>query len=184
MRVGVRGSFSHLINVLSGVPQGSVLAPLLFLLFVNDLPDWITANIKMFADDTKMWQSLSSKEDSITLQAELDSLSEWSNRWLLKFNLRKCKVMHIGNNLSTEYFMDNDEENKVKIEEITIEKDLGIYITNDLKPSIQCSKAAGKARSILAMVKRNFKRLDEEDFLLIYKTYIRPHMEYCVTSSC
>jgi len=55
-----------------------------------------------------------------------------------------------------------------------------IYITNDLKPNIQCSKAAGKARSILAMVKRNFKKLDEEDFLIIYKTYIRPHMEYCV----
>jgi len=87
--------------------------------------------------------------------------------------------MLIGHNLSTEYFMDNDEGNKVKIKEITIEKDLGIYITNDLKPSIQYSKAAGKARSILAMVKRNFKRLDEEDFMLIYKTYIRPHMEYC-----
>jgi len=76
--------------------------------------------------------------------------------------------------------MDNDEGNKIKIEEITIEKDLGIYITNDLNPCIQCCKAAGKARSILAMVKRNFKRLDEEDFMLIYKTYIRPHMEYCV----
>jgi len=79
MRVGVRGSFPDFINVLSGVPQGSVLAPLLFILFVNDLPDWITANIKMFADDTKIWQSLSSKEDSITLQADLDSLSKWSN---------------------------------------------------------------------------------------------------------
>jgi len=88
--------------------------------------------------------------------------------------------MHIGHNLSTEYFMDNNEGIRVKIEEITIEKDLGIYITNDLKPNIQCSKAAGKARSILVMVKRNFKRLDEEDFLIIYKTYIRPHMEYCV----
>jgi len=88
--------------------------------------------------------------------------------------------MHIGHNLSTEYFMDNDEGNRVKIEEITIEKDLDICITNDRKPNIQCSKAVGKARSILAMVKRNFKRLDEEDFLLIYKTYIRPHMEYCV----
>jgi len=73
-----------------------------------------------------------------------------------------------------------DEGNKVKTEEITIEKELCIYITNDLKPSIQCSTAAGKARSILAMVKRNFKRLDKEDFLLIYKTYIRPDMEYCV----
>jgi len=101
MRVGVRGSLSDLINVLSGVPHGSVLAPLLFLLFVNDLSDWITANIKLFADDTKIWQSRSSKEDSVTLQDDLHSLSKWSNRWLLKFNLGKCKVMHIGRNLST-----------------------------------------------------------------------------------
>ena len=61
-----------------------------------------------------------------------------------------------------------------------MEKDLGIYITSDLKPSTQCVKAARKARSVLAMVRRNFKRLDADDFLLIHKTYVRPHMEYCI----
>ena len=76
--------------------------------------------------------------------------------------------------------MDIDEGNKFKIEEITTEKDLGIDIMNDLKPSYQCIKAAGKARSIPAMVRRNFKRLNQDDFLLIDKTYIRPHMEYCI----
>ena len=67
----------------------------------------------------------------------------------------------------------------MKIEETTMEKDLGIYITSDRKPSTQCVKGARKARSVLAMVRRNFKRLDTDDFLLIYKTYVRPHMEYC-----
>ena len=69
------------------------------------------------------------------------------------------------------------------IEETSLETDLGICISSDLKPSTQCAKAAGKAISVLAkayMVRRNFKKLDEEDFILIYRTYIRPHMEYCV----
>jgi len=60
------------------------------------------------------------------------------------------------------------------------EKDLGIFITDNLKPSVQCTKAAARARSILGMVRRNFKRLDCEDFLIIYKTYIRPHLEYAI----
>jgi len=68
----------------------------------------------------------------------------------------------------------------VKIEDTTMEKDLGIYITSDLKPSTQCVRAARKARSVFAMVRRNFKRLDADDFLLIYKTYVSPQMEYCI----
>ena len=76
--------------------------------------------------------------------------------------------------------MEQDAGGKVKIEETTMEKDLGIYITSDLKPSTHCVKAARKARSVLVMVRKNFKRLDADDFLLIYKTYIRPHMEYCI----
>ena len=175
MRVGVRGSFSDWIKVFSGVPQGSVLGPLLFLLFVNDLPEWIVGNLKMFADDTKLWITLKSETDSAIVQTDLDSLTAWSNRWLLKFTASKCKLMHIGHKFPTD-----DAGGKVKIEETTMEKDLGIYITSDLKPSTQCVKAARKARSVLAMVRRNFKRLDADDFLLIYKTYIRPHMEYCI----
>jgi hypothetical protein len=80
MKFCVRGSFSESIKVLSGVPRGSVLAPLLFLLFVNDLPNWIRTNIKMFADDTKVWETLSCKEDSKKLQEDLDSLDGWSHR--------------------------------------------------------------------------------------------------------
>ena len=180
MKVSVRGSFSEPIDVVSGVPQGSVLGPMLFLLFVNDLPDWIQSKIKMFADDTKMWASIKIKEDSNILQKDQDSLTEWSKKWLLKFNAGKCKIMHIGHSIPTEYYMEDDLGQRIKMEEINMEKDLGIHIPDDLKSETQCRKAAGKARSILAMVKRNFRRLDEEDFLLIYKTYIRPHLEYCV----
>ena len=96
MRVSVNGSLSAWVEVLSGVPQGSVLGPLLFLIFVNDLPLWIVNSIKMFADDTKMWKVISKAEDSDQLQQDLCKLANWSDKWLLRFNPEKCKVVHIG----------------------------------------------------------------------------------------
>jgi len=182
LRVGVRGTLSDIIDILSGVPQGSVLGPLLFLLFVNDLPDWVISSLKMFADDTKLWRTQKTGVDRDILQKDLDSLSEWSEKWQLKFNPAKCKLMHIGSKTETEYFMADESGEKIKVEEIDIEKDLGVSIRKDLKPSTQCIKSAGKARSVLGMVRRNFRRLDPEDFLIIYKTYVRPHLEYCVQS--
>ena len=78
-------------RVLSGVPQGSVLGPLLFLLFINDLPDWIKSNIRMFADDTKIWTRVTAATDMQILQKDLDSLSLWSKEWLLRFNPEKVQ---------------------------------------------------------------------------------------------
>jgi len=92
MKVGPRGNFSQLLQVLSGVPQGSVLGPLLFLLYVNELPSWIKCVMKMFADDTKLRRRISSIADSRVLQEDLDSLQLWSDTWQLKFNADK----HMG----------------------------------------------------------------------------------------
>jgi ribonucleases P/MRP protein subunit RPP40 len=135
--------------------------------------------MKMFADDTKLWTRISSEADGQTLQADLDSLSQWSENWLLKFNPAKCKVMHIGHSVKTKYYM-TEGSDKIALQEVSEEKDLGVFFTDNLKPSVQCARAAAKARSILAMVKRHFRRLDKPSFLLVYKTYIRPHMEFCV----
>jgi ribonucleases P/MRP protein subunit RPP40 len=179
MRVGVRGALSRLVNVLSGVPQGSVLGPLLFLLFVNDLPEWIKCDIRMFADDTKIWNVIRRESDSEKLQDDIDNLTGWSQRWLLKFNPDKCKVMHVGHKLQTRYFM-AEGNSKTEIMPVQEEKDLGVIFTRDLKPSIQCRKSAAKARRIIGMVRRSFRKLDTQDFLLIYKTYIRPHLEYSI----
>jgi len=82
-------------KVLSGVPHCSVLGPLLFLLFVNDRPDWIMTNIRIFADDTKIWIRITGVEDSESLKRDLDSLGRWSEKWLLRLNPEKCKMMHI-----------------------------------------------------------------------------------------
>ena len=69
---------------------------ILFLIYLNDIPDTVNINVKFFADDTKIFRTLKNKSDSEVLQADLDNLSEWSNRWCLTFNTSKCKRMHIG----------------------------------------------------------------------------------------
>jgi len=179
MRVGVRGSYSTWFEMCSGVPQGSVLGPILFLLYVNDLPDWIKCSMRMFADDTKIWNVIKSDSDCSALQMDIDVLVQWSNKWLLHFNSDKCKVMSLGHSVHHDYCMADHSGTHI-ISRTSEEKDLGIFISDNLKPSVQCTKAAARARSVLGMVRRNFKRLDCEDFLLIYKTYIRPHLEYAI----
>ena len=73
-----------------------MLGPLLFLIFVNDLPDWVKNSLQMFADDTKIWTKIKDTGDSELLQQDLDMLMEWSKKWLVAFNADKCKVMHIA----------------------------------------------------------------------------------------
>jgi len=148
-------------------------------LFINDLPDWMKSNIRMFADDTKIWTRIKSATDMQILQTDLDSLSLWTNEWLLRFNPPKCKVMHIGHQISSAYTITQD--NTVwKIQEVQEEKDLGIVTTADLKVSKQCMEASARANRVLGMVRRQFRRLDKEGFLIIYKGFIRPHLKYAI----
>ena len=178
-RVNVRGSWSRWREVLSGVPQGSVLGPILFLIFVNDLPDWMKCSIKLFADDTKIWNKISKKEDQEELQEDLDSMMKWSDRWLLRLHLDKCKVMHIGHQVKTKYYLQGSDA-RTELTETTEERDLGVQVTNKLKVTAHCAKAAAKANAVTGIIRRHFKRLNRKDFVLLYKTYVRPHLEYCV----
>ena len=167
------------VDVLSGVSQGSVLGPLLFLIFVNDLPNWDSNSMRMFADETKIWRGIQVVGDSLSLEEDLHKLTKWSNKWLLRFNPEKCKVTHVGHNVRTEYHM-MENEKMMKLGVTKEEKDSGIYTTNNLKPSMQYTKAALKATSVLDMIPQHFKTIDAEEFHILYDSYIRPHMEYCV----
>ena len=133
----------------------------------------------MFADDTKLWTGILKLEDSDSLQKDLWRLAEWSKKWLLSFNPEKCKVMHIGHEFATNYVM-KDGGSLRNLDTTEKEKDLGIYVVKDLKSQEQCTQAARKAQAVLGMVKRHLTQLDKEDFMAIYKAYIRPHLEYCV----
>ena len=129
MRIIVRGEYSEWVDVISGVPQGSVLGPILFLIYVNDIPEMVNCSINMFADDTKLFRTVKYIDDCNILQNDLDTLSQWTNVWLLSFNVDKCKGMHIGKNKpKLEYTMRTENENKIFIETCE-EKDLGVWIT-------------------------------------------------------
>ena len=95
MRVSVNGAYSDWAKITSSMPQGSVLGPLLFLLYVNVIPVSVSCKIKLFADDTKIWNTIKTQSDSQSLQSDLDLLSKWSDEWLLRFNIDKCQIMHI-----------------------------------------------------------------------------------------
>ena len=95
-RVIVNGTKSNWRKVTSGVPQGSVLGPVLFLIFINDLPDTINCTLKFFADDTELYKVINTNEDSKNIQENIYKACDWATKWQMTFNTKKCKIMHIG----------------------------------------------------------------------------------------
>ena len=179
-RVSVNGKLSGWKKVLSGVPQGSVLGPVLFLLFINDLDMEVTEKqiIKKFADDTKIAQFIESPGDAAELQDTLNRLCAWADRWGMQFNTAKCHVMHIGrNNPRNVYSM-----NGVQLAETTEERDIGVTVSCNLKPAQQCRKAAQTASVVLGQITRAFHYRDRRVFLNLYKQYVRPHLEFSVAA--
>lgn len=173
-RVIVNGKPSQWTNVTSGIPQGSVLGPALFVIFINDLPDAVRSSTAIFADDTKIYREVSNEEDRIILQDDLNNLMAWSQKWQLKFNADKCSVMHLGKQETpTEYTMNNSILKKT-----TVEKDLGVHIDNELKFHNHVAKAVLKANRILGMIKNTFSNIDETTLPMLYKALVRPHLEY------
>jgi len=179
MRVMVNKQFSAWAPVISGVPQGSVLGPLLFLIYVNDLPDWIKNDMRMFADDTKIWSRIGGLTDCVRLQADLNQLHAWSDKWLLSFNPDKCKVMHVGHDYRFLYTIQQNNST-YKLSAATEERDLGIVVTDNLGVSTQCAEAAKRAMKVLSMIRRQFKDMDKECFTILYKSFVRPHMEFAI----
>ena len=92
-KVVVNGQVSSTCNITSGVPQGSVLGPTLFLLYINDLPDTVTCNTSLYADDTLLYQEVNTKQDQLDFQANVDRVYEWSQKWEMPFNVTKCHAM-------------------------------------------------------------------------------------------
>nr|CAH8840869.1 unnamed protein product [Trichobilharzia regenti] len=180
-KVRVNGVLSGWKAVSSGVPQGTVLGPLLFLLYVNELPGILSSSSLLFADDIKVWKTVNNNEDRLALQNDLDKLAEWSSLWSLEMNARKSAVMHLGQKSYTSYSLGDAE-----LPDVKEQKDLGIIVSNDLKTTANCNAAAAKAFRMLWAIRRAFKRLDEGMFQILYATYVRPHLEYCIqaTSPC
>jgi len=173
-RTCIKGFRSSWRRVTSGVPQGSVLGPILFLIYINDLDSGVMSWILKFADDTKIYRTIGCSEDRKILQQDLDRLVEWSTEWQMSFNEKKCKVMHIGKGAQHTYSMNN-----CNIEEVKIEKDLGVIISNDMKMLSQCKYAYAKANRMLGLIRRTIKCKSVDIMLRLYKSLVRPHVEYC-----
>jgi hypothetical protein len=179
-RVVIKGSYSEWQPVISGVPQGSVLGPLLFAIYVDDL-DTVLSNgvqVKKFADDTKLYYSYS-RSDSLAaarlMQRSLDAVSAWCAQWQLPLNVRKCSVMYIGHgNLKTSYTVTG-----VSLPHSDHMRDLGITISSTLKFSEQSLRASAHTRKVTGMMLRAFKSRRQNVILPIYKSLIRPLLEYC-----
>jgi len=166
-------------DVDSGVPQGSVMGPCAFDVFIDDLEEEITRIdpeiiLLKFADDSKLARDVSSEDDRRKLQDALDKLCEWASKWGMSFNVKKCKVMHIGHaNKKGDYTMEGQTLGKT-----TEEKDIGVLVTGDLKPSNHCAKAANMATSVLRQIQKNFTYRDRFTFVKLYIQYVRPHLEF------
>jgi ribonucleases P/MRP protein subunit RPP40 len=175
-RVFICGEMSEEEDVTSSVPQGSVLGPPLFTMYINDLDDSAVKIdvIKKFADDTKGAKKIKKEEDAKEFQECLDSLVDWGKKNSMEFNVKKCKIMHCGrNNPGNKYKMNN-----VELAEVDMEKDIGVTVSSNLKPSQHCQESANRARAVLGQINRSFHYRDKKVFLRLYIQYVRPHLEY------
>lgn len=198
---------SDWLDVLSGVPQGSVLGPLLFVLFINDMPALVSHFCKLFADDTKLIAVIKNWEDVTNLQSDIDALTKWSQDWQMLFNEDKCKVMHfekrkyntlnVGFALSEsalEFACEADPHNihhrftmptasggRHILEETTLERDLGVHLNNRLSWTDHISIIKASAYAELGKLKRTFFNWTIANFKVLYCTYVRPKLEFCAS---
>lgn len=179
-RVMVNGSMSTWCKVTSGIPQGSVLGPVLFVVFINDLPEVVKSGVALFADDTKIFRQIESEQDCELLQQDLDALQTWSDEWQLKFHPDKCKNLRVGkDHPNNDYYMVNmDTGIRQPLQVTHLEKDLGVYTDDQLRFSDHIQKTVVKANRVLGIIRRSYKYLDKDSLLLLYKGLVRPILEY------
>ena len=175
-RVVLDGEASEVAPVTSGVPQGSVVGPALFLVFINDLAETLTSQVRLFADDTVLFRQVSNVEQARLLQQDLDKLSVWEKKWQMAFHPKKCQVLRISR--SRKPFIHTYNLHGETLESADEVKYLGLTISADIKWNSHVTNVSKKANSKLAFLRRNLRvaspRLKEQ----LYKTVVRSNMEY------
>ena len=175
-KVIVEGKISDSITVISVVPQGTVLRPLSFLLYINDLPDSIKCKIGLFADDSIVYSNIISITDCKILQSDLDALCLWSKNWDMEFNTDKCKILTVTNKkniIKHQYKMD-----KSKLKNVDQEKYLGVIINKRLSWLPHANMISYHVNLKSQCLQRNLRTCNRDIKLQCYKTYVRPIIEY------
>jgi len=178
-QVVLEGKQSDSSNVTSGVPQGSVLGPILFLIYINDLPDCVHSQVRLFADDTIVYRKINSPNDVDSLQEDLGRLEGWEKRWQMEFHPGKCQVIRVTKSpkpLDTNYYLHGH-----KLEVVSSAKYLGVTISNDLKWNVHLQNVKNKANRTQGMLRRNLKISSPNIKQMAYQGLVRPQLEYCST---
>ena len=179
-RVILRGTRSNWSSVTSGTPQGTVLGPLLFFIYINDITNGASSTVKLYADDTKIYcQIVDSIKDRQLLQMDLSNLMEWARKWQLRFNADKCESMRITHTRSiTQYMLDKP------LKDVKSFKDIGITISKDLSWDNHISITVNKANNLLGLIKRSVGTTNVNVFSTLYLSLVRPILEYAVPVWC
>ena len=175
--VNIKGERSRSKQIKSGIPQGSVLGPLMFLLFVNELPELVNSFLYLFADDNKIWRRIEHPKDKETLQADLDIIYQWSKTWLMQIHPDKSAHMRIGEEMENPHFEYIVGTSAVKYS--GLEKDIGVEIDTKLSFDDHINNKAKKANMMSGWIRRSFQFMNKEIFNLLYKALVRHHLEYC-----
>ena len=180
-RVMVNGVASQWTDVISSVVQGSVLGPILFVIFINDIDMCLRqfeGHFSKFADDTKIAKVVDNPESALEMQTVINYLHQWCKDWQMEFNIDKCNFLHLGfHNQNFVYTMNGNA-----ISSTTSQRDLGIVISDSCQPSNQCAVAAKKANQVLGQINKSFSCYTKDIMLQIYKVFVRPHLEHAVSA--
>ena len=179
-QVVLEGAKSSQEDVLSGVPQGTVLGPLLFLAYINDMPGCSDSNVRLFADDSLLYRVIQMPEDSKQLQLDLQALEQWEKEWLMSFNASKCSLIRIcpkaNDTKETNYMLHGQT---LALEEAS--KYLGVTLTSNLSWNKHVENVAAKGNRTLGFVKRNLRECTKPVKAASYTTLVRPVLEYAST---
>ena len=177
--VNIKGESSEAKHIKSGIPQGSVLGPFLFLLFVNDIPELVKSMLYLFADDNKIWRVIANRKDKELLQTYLETVFNWSKVWLMRIHPDKSAHLRIGQQMDVPQY-----EYTVGVKHVhykTQEKDLGVLIDNSLSFNAHICEKVKKANMMAGWVRRSFQFLNTDVFNLLYKSLVRSHLEYAIS---
>ena len=175
----VEGETSSPTDVNSGVPQGTCLGPILFLCFINSLPESVKSCIRLFADDCVLYRKVLSINDQQVLQEDLHRLAQWATMWGMRFNETKCFVISFHRTTPRSFFY---SMNTTILKQVCETKYLGIEISNTLKWSSHISNITKQANSTLGFLRRNLKYCPRKSKETAYIALVRSKLEYCTTT--